>query len=158
MAQNPVYVGRVWGDDTGDPAPVAFGKINTDIAQLFAAVGGGGGGGGSVSLGAYGSAILVADANNFTLGGTFPDGTYQLEFFCNTADINLSGMQAGTFNGQSILLRNAPSSTFNLILPSESSGSNPGNRWSTNPGSLGLTPGDAVFAVYCLPSSRWWLV
>lgn len=154
MAQNPVYTGHIWGDDTGDPAPVAFGKINGDIAALYAAFAAAGF---PVGLNYASAPFTTASVDNFTLGGTFPTGTYQLDLLCNTSQVSWSGMQAGTYNGQVLLLRNSPSSTFNLVLTIENAGSNPSNRWSGPGTTLVLLPGFMAFATYSTSNSRWWL-
>jgi len=38
MAQQTINVGTTPGDETGDPARIAFGKVNANTAELYAAL------------------------------------------------------------------------------------------------------------------------
>lgn len=151
MSQRVVYTGKFAGDGTGDPGKTAFDKLNANDAELYAAIAAGGGG---ISLG-YLQTTLTSNTNDFSIGGSFPAGIGQIDFLLNTGAVNLTGLQAGLFNGQTIWIRNSPSSTFMLTLPYENVGSSAANRWSGPTGSLVLIPGDKVAAVYYTTPARW---
>lgn len=151
MGQNAVYVGQIPGDDTGDPAPIAFTKINGDIAALYAALAGAGI---VVNLGYATTTLSVASTNNLNLGGGFPAGIYQIDFTC-TVQATLTGMQAGLFNGQPMWLSNTVASSNNLLLPIENTGSSAANRWRGVTGTLALIPGGRTLAVYYTGPGRW---
>jgi hypothetical protein len=151
VAYTPVYTGKVAGDGTGDPGKVAFDKLNATSAALAAAIDALGGSSGST----YVSTTLSSDTANFSIGGTFPAGVSMVDFLLTTANVNLSGMQAGVFNGQTIWVRNAPGSTFTLTLQVENAGSTPANRWNGPTGGVGLFAGFKVAAVYNTTLARW---
>jgi hypothetical protein len=151
VAYVPVYTGRFPGDGTGDPGKVAFDKLNATDAALASAISSLGGSTGF----SYVSTTLSSDTGNFTIGGTFPAGVSMVDFLLTTANVNLSGIQAGVFNGQTVWVRNAPGSTFSLFLPIENTGSAPANRWNGATGAIALIAGFKVAAVYNTTLARW---
>lgn len=149
-----VYTGQYAGDGTGDPGKVAFDKINAYLTALAAAIAAAGG---TFGLN-YASTTIAADTNNFTLGGSFPSGISQVDFLLTTQNCQLTGMQAGAFNGQPMWIGNLSTSTFNLTLPIESTGSTAVNRWNGPTGSIVLAPGFCKQVVYYSTLQRWRII
>ena len=125
MTQQIINVGTVPNDETGDPLPVAFGKINANFSDIY---GGGGPAGGSDTQIQYNSGGLLAGAAiTYTLGTwtwgpdalvpqamtvsmpSVPAGNTNTS---SAATLTILGSKGtGTGNGGDILFRVAPPGT-----------------------------------------------